>query len=161
MTLKEKLMSLEVFIDNQYFNKYIELIETNLMTKKQKDVTQSHHIIPRYYFKHNNIDIDNTKENRVNLKYSDHILAHYYLSMCCINEEDRISNISSLCRISRTTLDELNLSKEDLDNYNKMYAQYQELNRKSHLGKKHSISESTKQKISKANTNKYKNWIHI
>lgn len=68
--------------DNEYYNKYIELIYSNLQTPKIKNKTQSHHIIPRYVYKFNNIKLDNSKNNRVNLFYKDHVLAHAYLLIC-------------------------------------------------------------------------------
>lgn len=33
-------------------------------------------------FQTNSLEIDNSKENLVNLYYKDHILAHYYLCLC-------------------------------------------------------------------------------
>ena len=65
--IKNKLLNLNVFIDNEYLDKYIELIEINRNTKREKFKTQQHHIIPRSYYKHNNLEIDNSKENLVNV----------------------------------------------------------------------------------------------
>lgn len=70
------------FVDNGYIDKYCELIENNENTKKEKYKTQSHHIIPKCYFKIVNQKIDNSPGNKVNLLYKDHILAHYYLCLC-------------------------------------------------------------------------------
>lgn len=64
-------------------DKYVELIEINKDTKKQKFKTNKHHIIPKSYFKLNKLEVDNSRENLVNLQYKDHILAHYYLINCC------------------------------------------------------------------------------
>ena len=83
--IKEKLLNLNIFIQNEYFNKYVELITNNLKTKREKFKTQKHHIIPRCYFKHESIKdkaIIEDKTNLVNLSYANHILAHYYLSLC-------------------------------------------------------------------------------
>lgn len=44
--------------------------------------TQLHHIIPRKYYTYNKLEINNSRENLVNLLYKDHILAHYYLALC-------------------------------------------------------------------------------
>lgn len=79
--IKQKLLSLNIFEDNQYLNCYCELILNNLNNKKQKYKTQIHHIIPRAYYKQNNLEIDNSKNNLINLLYVDHVIAHCYLSL--------------------------------------------------------------------------------
>lgn len=84
MELKDKLISLNIVIQNEYLDMYCTLVENNRNTPKQKYRTNRHHIIPRSYFKENNMQVDNSQENIVNLTYADHFLAHYYLSMCCI-----------------------------------------------------------------------------
>jgi hypothetical protein len=83
-SLKEKLLKTGVIDDNEYLDLYVELIENNKTTKKQKNKTQRHHIIPRCYYQMMNLDIDNSNDNLVNLLYKDHLLAHYYLSLCSV-----------------------------------------------------------------------------
>lgn len=84
--IKEKLISLGIVTDNQYLDKYCELIALNQETKRQKYKTQKHHIIPRSYYNHNGTEVDNSINNIVNLLHRDHILAHYYLVRCsCID----------------------------------------------------------------------------
>lgn len=91
--LKEKLLAINLFEDNDYLNQYCELIIQNLDTKKEKFRTHLHHIIPRCYFLLINSQIDDSKENLVNLLYKDHILAHYYLFNCALGElKQRLSN---------------------------------------------------------------------
>lgn len=80
--IKQSLLSTNLFLENDYFLDYVELIEINLKTKKERFVTQQHHIIPRCYYIHNNLTVDNSISNLVNLKYSDHLLAHYFLALC-------------------------------------------------------------------------------
>ena len=81
-TLKDKLLKTNVFQKNKYFDLYCNLILDNFKTTKQKGVTQKHHIIPKYYYIYNKLSINNTVDNVVNLKYSDHVLAHKYLLYC-------------------------------------------------------------------------------
>lgn len=90
--LKQKLLDLNIFEDNEYLDKYVELIESNRETKKERFKTDKHHIIPRCYFHLNKIKIDNSKENLVNLLYKDHVLAHYYLVLCSSNDYIKYSN---------------------------------------------------------------------
>ncbi len=80
--LKEKLITLNIVEDNEYLDKYINIIITNNKTSRVKYKTQKHHIVPRAVFSHNNEPLDNSESNIVNLNYKDHILAHYYLFMC-------------------------------------------------------------------------------
>ena len=54
LNLKQKLLSLGIFQNNEYLNKYIDLIVINENTAKEKNKTQRYHIIPRQYFKINN-----------------------------------------------------------------------------------------------------------
>lgn len=90
--LKNILIKLDYFIDNNYLELYCNLIVFNWYTPKIKFETQSHHVIPCYYYtlkygirrttsrrEMKQFDTDNY---RVNLKYKDHILAHYYLCFC-------------------------------------------------------------------------------
>ena len=81
--LKEKLLNTNYFKDNKWLDKYCKLIESNNNIKIEKDKTQTHHIIPQCYYKLINQNIDNSKENKINLLYKDHILAHYYLCLSC------------------------------------------------------------------------------
>lgn len=80
--MKESLLKIGLVVNNQFLEKYVELINQNKNTPKKKFETQKHHIIPKYYFKHNKLEIDNSKTNWVNLSHSNHLLAHYYLYLC-------------------------------------------------------------------------------
>lgn len=80
--LKQKLLDLKIFENNEYFNKYVEIVFENKdrkRKKKDKPFFDKHHIIPKYYFKDNNLEVDNSKENLVVLTLKEHILVHYYL----------------------------------------------------------------------------------
>lgn len=82
---KQKLLCTGCFIDNEYLNKYIDLIINNI-NKQHSEYTEKHHIIPKAVFKYLNEFVDNSSLNIVKLKYSDHILAHYLISKCVIDE---------------------------------------------------------------------------
>ena len=83
--LKKLLIEKDLCIDNEYLDKYIDVIVNNENTLKQRGFDR-HHIIPRYYYKHNNIKLDNTDSNLVYLSRVDHILAHIYLMKCSKEE---------------------------------------------------------------------------
>jgi len=84
--LKSKLLELNLVVDNEYLDKYCELIESHINDKKISCVTQAHHIVPQYYYKDNNLKVNSKKENKVNLTHKEHALAHYYLSLCSIDK---------------------------------------------------------------------------
>lgn len=79
--LKEDILKYDGFIDNDYLIKYVDLINNNSDTVKVKGETHKHHIIPRCWYRLNNVEIDNTDNNLVNLPIKYHILAHYYLQL--------------------------------------------------------------------------------
>lgn len=81
MDIKSKLLELDLVEDNEYLDKYVELINNSTVTK-QKYKTHTHHIIPRFYYTDNNLDVDNSTNNIVELYVKDHLLAHYYLFKC-------------------------------------------------------------------------------
>ena len=82
MLNKENLLASKLFIQNEYLEAYLLLIENNYQTKYIKHKTAKHHIIPRSYYKLLNIPVDNSNTNLVNLSHYDHLLAHYYLALC-------------------------------------------------------------------------------
>ena len=112
--LKEKLLSLGVFLDNEYLDFYCTLIVNNKSTAIEKFKTQKHHIIPKTYYKLNSLNIDNSCDNIVNLLYSDHILAHYYLCLCVDS-----TNKSLAYRLQNSFL---HLIKADANNKQKIEA---------------------------------------
>ena len=89
--VKKKLLELG-YLDNIWLDKYLDLIETNLSTPRNRQSTQAHHAIPV-----NSYWISDEPYNRkealklatldtvnfeVNLLYRDHLLIHSYLTLC-------------------------------------------------------------------------------
>lgn len=97
--LKIKLLNTELFIDNEYLQMYCDLIELNYNTEKIKYKTQSHHILPRCYFKMIDKEVDNSKDNLVNLLLKDHVLAHCYLVLASKENIFKYYNRVALYRI--------------------------------------------------------------
>lgn len=156
------LLETDLFIYNNYFKNYVELILNNLTTQFERSKTQQHHIIPKYYYLDNNKSINNSSENLVNLLYKDHILAHYYLALCSKTPFDKSRNVFSIKYIlNGQTLESFNLN--DLDKYQELYEQSKiDLLQKTHSYKisqqisKTLKSKKIKRKIIKSNTNKIK-----
>ena len=144
MTLKEKLLNLGIIKDNEYLNKYVELIENNRNTQKQKFKTQIHHIVPQCYYRKLNIKVDNSKENLVNLLHKDHILAHYYLYECANSTWFKIQN-SIMVEMVLGKLNEYDFKEiiHQLEHIQDLYEFY--------ISHKLPLSEDTKRKIGEAN----------
>jgi len=79
MNLKEKLLSLGCFEDNEYLDFYLQIVNEELLTPSGEE---NHHIIPRCYYRYNNLEVDNSDENLVKLSHFKHCLCHYYLCLC-------------------------------------------------------------------------------
>lgn len=89
--VKTRLIELG-YIDNEWLDKYLELIEANLETKKSKKSTQAHHAIPvnSYWTSDEPYNrkeaLKLAREDKVNfvvnLLYKDHLIIHSYLTLC-------------------------------------------------------------------------------
>ena len=146
-TLKNCLLSTDMLIDNEFLDNYCQLIITNVNNKKIKNTTQSHHIIPKSYFKIIGKKVNNKKENLVNLLYSDHILAHYFLSLCCKNKELKYYMENALAHM----VDASGFDSNTLAFYDSCYKDLCEQRSEHMLGEKNpmfgSISEERRSKL--------------
>ena len=147
-SLRDTLKNSDIFIDNEYFNRYIELIELNMDRKYEKFKVQCHHIVPRCYFVSKGIQINEDKENKVYLLHRDHVLAHYYLCLCAKEKSFRYKNQVAIRHIlgnlnfkaSETYLEDIEFI-ESLDKYDEIKRGYRH-------------SEETKRKIKESNRNR-------
>ena len=97
--VKTRLIELG-YIDNEWLDKYLEIIEANLETKKSKKSTQAHHAIPVNAYWTSNEPYNRrealklAKEDEVNfvvnLLYKDHLIIHSYLTLCTNLDEVQI-----------------------------------------------------------------------
>lgn len=69
-------------MDNEYFKKYLTLITCPLNSDLPDVIFEQHHILPVSYFKHAQLEVDNSLQNLVCLDIKNHVLAHYYLTLC-------------------------------------------------------------------------------
>lgn len=125
--LKSRLLETGIFIDNEWFTKYIDLIIENKETEPIKYKTQNHHIIPKCYYKDRNIPVDNTEDNLVNLLLQNHLLAHCYMVLCSRDKKFRTSMFYAICFISGLKVEEdtkvIELIQSDLSVYQEAYEQ--------------------------------------
>ena len=125
--LKVKLVALGCFKANKYLDEYVQLCITKLQMAKAKFKTNAHHIIPRKYYKVNNLPLDNSSQNLVNLSYYDHIIAHYYLVLCSVQTYLQYSNAVAFVMLTNNkflTVDEIKKIK-NLDRYLEVYKNYE------------------------------------
>lgn len=109
--IKQKLLEFDIFVDNEYLNKYVELIVNNSEKKFFNEYTETHHILQRSYFKKHKLKLDNSDNNLIKLSLADHILAHYYLCFCTKNGYD-VDN--SIAFIKMSGLYYKNIEEKDL-----------------------------------------------
>lgn len=94
--LKEKLLLTNCFNDNEWLDKYINLIINKSLVEKIKYKSAVHHIIPRHYFINENKNIDNSAKNLVYLYHEDHARAHLFLSLACKSPQLKQKNLSAM-----------------------------------------------------------------
>ena len=125
--LKERLLSIDLVEDNEFLEKYLVIIINNQFTKHEKFKTQKHHIIPRYYYKYLNEQLDDSPANTVELLYKDHILAHYYLIYCSKhNWVYRRANICAIQRLIRALKKNNKIDSKWIDNLDEIQSFYEE-----------------------------------
>ena len=157
--LKEKILKTNNFIDNKYLDLYIDLIFKNQYTPVIKFKTQKHHILPKSFFKINNLPLDNSNDNVVNLLYKDHVLAHYYLSFCTFGKlkyanQNAVYHV--LGNINYLKHPNYDLEKEiilNLDNWQKLNEEMTETRSQLYKGKKYKPNTPEhKKRISELNS---------
>ena len=71
----------EIMNENSiYYQLLLDIYNNNeSFPKKREPGRDLHHKVPKFYFKMNNKEIDNSDNNLVSLSKKDHFLAHYYI----------------------------------------------------------------------------------
>lgn len=75
---------LEVFEYNQHFVAMMNIINSARLNPPESG--HKHHIIPRCFFKMNNLNVDNSDENLVLLSKEQHCKVHKLMSLCAKDE---------------------------------------------------------------------------
>ncbi len=174
LDLKKKLINTLSCEENEYLDLYVQLILENRDNTKIKYENQKHHIIPKFYFRTNNLPIDNSQENVVFLSHYNHCLAHYYLYHCTSGTYKSANAYACHFLFGDKhfpeTIEEFKLKFADYDKlcttYNKASSIRMQGHAVSEAARKHlaecarnrqlgtKLSQETKEKISKANKGK-------
>jgi hypothetical protein len=116
-------MILEVFKYNQHFVAMMNIINNARLNPPAKG--HKHHIIPRCWFKMNNIPVDNSKDNMVLLTYEDHVKVHKLAYHCA---KDNIFKSKMAFAYHRLTMGEIVGNGCFAGSNNPMYGKKGELN---------------------------------
>jgi len=152
------LLGLGCFVDNEYLDLYCSLINDNRATKREKFKTQSHHIIPKCCFSCLKLPIDDSSENKVNLLYSKHILAHYYLCLCSDSTNKQLKyklENSFLHLVSGDANNKKRIENYEVDEFEQfqeIYEEWKSLNSSLKLGKSSwnkGLTKSTDARVAK------------
>ena len=68
--------------DSPYYYKLVDLILSVDRDCKPESGYEIHHIIPRSYFKIYGLKVDNSDDNLIKFRPSEHYMAHFYMSKC-------------------------------------------------------------------------------
>lgn len=110
MTLDNVAFDPRYFTDNEFKIKYINLLNKALADDYDfGEYPESHHILPRAFFKllgiksynSKRVDAEVNKDNLIKLSIKDHILAHYYLALFSSNELRKSTCYSFLAMVDR------------------------------------------------------------
>lgn len=155
--IKAHILNIEYFQDNIYLKKYISLINNaqinNTNNNDSKMIYECHHIIPKCVYRYLNIDIDDSDDNKVMLKISEHILAHYYLCLFITEPILKAKLVYAFFMLSSLNkIPEENLLLEQLDKYEELKSVMLKQKHNEMIGNQHAkgnvLSEATKRKMS-------------
>jgi transposase len=118
--LKTKLLATTYFIDNDYLEAYVALV-CNSTVEKSAFRTQSHHILPKTYFRNLNLPIDDSTDNLVELLFKDHVKAHWLLQKCTTGFLHRNNGYALRYLLANLKKYSTNLTEEDFNNFQQMY----------------------------------------
>lgn len=132
MDLRKTLMDYNICEENEYLDKYLQLVNKNMLTEQVRYETELHHVVPVcYYAQEYNINradalklADKDSNNfKVNMSHSDHVLAHIYLAKCSRKEVFRLAMLySSVFTSSQYHIEDSDLFSKDTN----LQREYQE-----------------------------------
>jgi hypothetical protein len=126
--IKQDLLNTGYFEDNEYLDKYCDIVMSRYGLPSIKFKTSRHHIIQVAIYKKWGITdsfiIDNPS-NITHILYKDHILAHKYLCLCSIDGDIKLANeVAFFNMINNKKKFKTELTEEDLNKCQELYEDY-------------------------------------
>lgn len=119
---------------NRWFLEYMEIITNRIhdpIRKGNNGTVESHHIVPRAWFRENGIKVDNSMENKVNLTISEHLDAHFSLARYFKSIGDKrmftkmFFAVNLMMKAENGEMERIrNLSDEDYDKFERMRSRH-------------------------------------
>lgn len=154
--IRDLLIGLDEIIDNNYLDQYCKLIKDAESQEQESFKTAKHHVIPVCYFKYKH-NCKTRKEamifsiaaanQTVYLTHDQHILAHYYLSLCSSGRL-HTGMVNALGLMLRGVALSDNLDQVDPNIYLELYQEF--VADVSRVHKDKIVSEVSREKMSKA-----------
>lgn len=129
----------DVFTYNQHFVAMMNVINAARLNPPESG--HKHHIIPKCWFKMNNLSIDNSKDNLVLLSYEDHVKVHKLAMLCAATPEMKSKMAFAVKRLLKGHFGGMHHTEESLIKMSEH-----------HKGK--IFTEEHRRKLSKANSGK-------
>lgn len=137
----------EVYIYNQHFVAMMNII--NAARLNQPEMGHKHHIIPRCWFKMNNLPVDNSDNNLILLSVEDHIKVHKLLTLCSEDSKFRGKMNYAYARMTTNNVDWTLNKGIGSSNYGKKFTEeHKKKLSDSHKGK--NFTEEHRKNISQA-----------
>lgn len=159
-------MIYEVFnMNSKYYRQMMDVIVAAKVNPPKKG--QVHHIVPRCWYKHYNLEIDNSISNTVLLTWEDHKLVHN-LAYKCAKEKWFKSKLAYACHMFGDMEPKYNLSEETKRKISEALkgkpsgmkgkrATEETKRKQSEAHKSENLSEETRAKLRKAAANNRRN----
>ena len=101
------------YLYNQYFVAMMNIINKNKLCPPEAG--HKHHIIPKCWFKMNNLEIDNTESNLVLLSYEDHVKVHKLAILCAATDSFRSKMGFAVHRLTNGSFRGMKHTKETIE----------------------------------------------
>jgi len=101
------------YLYNQHFVAMMNIINKNKLCPPK--VGHKHHIIPKCWFKMNNLEVDNTEANLVLLSYEDHVKVHKLAILCAATDSFRSKMGFAVHRLTNGDFSGMKHTKETIE----------------------------------------------
>ena len=137
----KKCFDIENLNKYPYLKQYLSIIDKNIKNPTNDVYFDKHHIIPKSWFKLNNVKLDSSKHNIIKMNIRDHLMVHVLLLYHYIDVKDidmyqgMVHELHNMLKISEVKVSEFlrlnnNFPKWVYDDYYRMRVEYHKKDRK-------------------------------